>query len=100
MLGQRANGNQVHTRLGDRDQRSVSDVARCLELSSTFVSDGCAERLKGKIIEHDAIGTGCQCLIELHCVFDFDLDGFIGRDVFAQRLRLRECLPPPRYDFL
>ena len=82
MLGQRANGNQVNTRLGDRDQRSVCDIARCLELSSTIcVRDGCAERLEGKIIEHDAIGAGCQCLIELRCVFDFDLDGFIGRDL-------------------
>ena len=82
MLGQRANGNQVDARLGNRDQGIVCDVARCLQLGSTIrVRDGCAKRLEGKVIEHDAIGSRLKCSLELRCVFDFDLNGFIGRDV-------------------
>ena len=91
MLGQRANGDQVDSRFGNRDQCVVGHVAGCFQFGfAVGMRDGSAKRLKIKVIQHDAVGSGLQRQIEFRRVFHLYFDRFVGSQCSGGRDRLAD----------
>src|SRR5690606_36698128 len=66
VLGERADGNVIHARSRQFAQCLVRVATRSLEFGAAVTEvDGTADGVEFEVVEHDDVGAGGQCLLEL-----------------------------------